>query len=118
MKSTAGAFLLGVALALSGAAASAHAILLQANPPPNGTVAGPDLKVELKFNSRIDAKRSRITIVMPDKSSMVLANDAPDVPDTLKASRHGLAPGAYRLKWQVLSSDGHVTRGEHPFTVK
>jgi len=29
----------------------------------------------------------------------------------------GLAAGAYRLRWQVLASDGHITRGEIPFTV-
>jgi methionine-rich copper-binding protein CopC len=28
-----------------------------------------------------------------------------------------LAAGAYRLRWQVLASDGHITRGEIPFTV-
>jgi len=38
--------------------------------------------------------------------------------DTLSARGQGFAPGEYRLKWQVLSADGHITRGEHPFTVK
>jgi methionine-rich copper-binding protein CopC len=28
-----------------------------------------------------------------------------------------LAPGDYRLRWQVLAYDGHITRGEIPFTV-
>jgi len=81
-------------------------------------VNGPELKVELKFNSRIDARRSRVTIVMPDKSTKVLANEASASPDTLAAQGKGFAPGEYRLKWQVLSSDGHITRGEHPFTVQ
>ncbi len=111
--------LLGLA-ALAGLPPStgAHAILLHATPAPNATVQGPELKVELKFNSRIDAKRSRVTIVMPDKSTRVLTNDASGSPDTLAARGTGFAPGEYRLKWQVLSSDGHITRGEHPFTVK
>jgi methionine-rich copper-binding protein CopC len=107
-----------VALAGFPPSARGHAILLQATPAPNATVEGPDLKVALKFNSRIDAKRSRITILMPDQSAKVLTNDASSAPDTLTAQGHGFAPGAYRLKWQVLSSDGHITRGEHPFTVK
>jgi methionine-rich copper-binding protein CopC len=98
--------------------AGAHAILLQATPAPNGTVDGPDVKVVLKFNSRIDAKRSQITIVLPDGSSKVLTNGTSDPPDTLSAEGRGFAPGAYRLKWQALSSDGHITRGEHPFSVK
>jgi methionine-rich copper-binding protein CopC len=28
-----------------------------------------------------------------------------------------LAPGAYTLHWQVLAVDGHITRGNVPFTV-
>jgi copper resistance protein C len=96
----------------------AHAILLSASPAPNGKVKGPELRVELKFNSRIDAKRSRVTIVMPDESAKVLTNDESNPPDTLTARGGGFAPGAYRLKWQVLSADGHITRGEHPFSVE
>ncbi|MFI4981818.1 MAG: copper resistance protein CopC, partial [Nevskiales bacterium] len=26
-------------------------------------------------------------------------------------------PGAYVVRWQVLSVDGHITRGDVPFTV-
>jgi methionine-rich copper-binding protein CopC len=28
-----------------------------------------------------------------------------------------VAPGAYVLRWQVLAVDGHITRGDVPFTV-
>jgi methionine-rich copper-binding protein CopC len=108
-------------LASFASSAWAHAILLQATPAPNATVEGPDLSVELKFNSRIDTKRSRVTVLTPDKSdksARVLANEASSPPDTLVARGKGFAPGEYRLKWQVLSSDGHITRGEHPFTIQ
>jgi len=111
------AMLLAAALAFP-TAAWAHAILLDATPAPNATVAGPQLEVSLKFNSRIDGKRSRVTIVMSDRTTKVLANDPSTPPDTLRARGEGFAPGSYRLKWQVLSSDGHITRGEHPFSVK
>jgi copper resistance protein C len=40
------------------------------------------------------------------------------LPDTLSATGHKLAKGAYVLRWQVLSSDGHITRGEVPFQVE
>jgi methionine-rich copper-binding protein CopC len=114
------AALLACLVALAGfvPSARAHAILLHASPAPNETVSGPELKVELKFNSRIDAKRSRVTIVMPDKGTKVLANGTSGSADTLSARGQGFAPGEYRLKWQVLSADGHITRGEHPFTIK
>lgn len=28
-----------------------------------------------------------------------------------------LTPGNYTLRWQALSTDGHITRGEIPFSV-
>jgi methionine-rich copper-binding protein CopC len=28
-----------------------------------------------------------------------------------------LAPGQYTLRWQALALDGHITRGDLPFTV-
>jgi len=28
-----------------------------------------------------------------------------------------LKPGSYRLRWQVMSIDGHVTHGDIPFEV-
>jgi hypothetical protein len=28
-----------------------------------------------------------------------------------------LAPGRYRLHWQTLSPDGHITQGDIPFAV-
>ncbi|TAI60323.1 copper resistance protein CopC, partial [Bradyrhizobium sp. Leo170] len=36
----------------------------------------------------------------------------------LDAEAKGLSPGAWRLRWQVLSVDGHITRGDIPFTVR
>ncbi|HXY38858.1 MAG TPA: copper resistance protein CopC [Vicinamibacteria bacterium] len=83
-----------VALASLAAVSSpawAHAILLQATPAPNAAVAGPELKVELKFNSRIDARRSRVTVLMPDKSARVLTTDTSASPDTLLARGQGFA---------------------------
>jgi copper resistance protein C len=39
-------------------------------------------------------------------------------PDKLTADLDGVTPGAYKLRWQVLSVDGHISRGDVPFTVK
>ena len=34
------------------------------------------------------------------------------------ATAKSLKPGAYSIRWQVLAPDGHISRGEIPFTVK
>jgi methionine-rich copper-binding protein CopC len=36
---------------------------------------------------------------------------------TLTSQAQALNPGEYRIRWQVLASDGHITRGEIPFQV-
>jgi hypothetical protein len=96
----------------------AHAILLEASPGKNGSVTGPDFKVLLKFNSRIDGTRSQITLVHPEQANRILTVEKQSAPDVLSAKATGLKPGSYRLRWQVLASDGHITRGEYPFEVK
>ena len=96
----------------------AHAIIMEAIPAQNDTITGPDVFIALKFNSRIDGARSRLTLVLPNKSTRSVILDKQDSPDKLKASATGLAAGAYVLRWQVLAADGHISRGEIPFNVK
>jgi len=97
--------------------AAAHAVLLESNPPLKSDVSGPDVPIKLRFNVRIDALRSRLTLIHPDGSVQTLEISKQTPADTLSAEATGLAAGAYRLRWQVLASDGHITRGEIPFTV-
>jgi copper resistance protein C len=106
-----------VAFALSFNPAFAHAILVESSPSANSTVTGPSTPIKLRFNVRIDAKRSRLELVGPDKTSTLLSASQPS-PDTLQALAEGLKAGAYSLRWQVLAADGHITRGEIPFNVR
>jgi copper resistance protein C len=96
----------------------AHAVLKETSPTANSTVAGPDVPLKLKYNVRVDAGRSKLELLHPDNSTSELTIEKQESPDTLNAIAKGLKPGAYRIRWQVLSPDGHITRGEVPFTVK
>lgn len=96
----------------------AHAILLESSPALNSKVSGPDVPIKLRFNVRIDKSRSRLTLVRPDGSSQSLSLGKESSADLLTSSATGLAPGEYRLRWQVLASDGHITRGEILFNVQ
>jgi len=106
-----------VAMFLMARSAMAHAILLESSPSINSTVAGPDIPIKLRFNVRIDATRSRLTLVKPDASTQSLAITKEGPADALASQAQGLPPGQYRIRWQVLASDGHITRGEIPFQV-
>jgi len=99
------------------APAAAHAVLLESTPALKSAVPGPDVPIKLRFNVRIDTLRSRLTLIHPDSSAQALEISKQSPADTLLAEAKGLAAGAYRLRWQVLASDGHITRGEIPFTV-
>jgi copper resistance protein C len=97
--------------------AQAHAVLLESSPSLKAQVAGPEVPIHLRFNVRIDANRSRLTLVRPDGSVQTLELTKPASANTLTSHANSLSPGEYRLRWQVLASDGHLTRGEIPFTV-
>jgi methionine-rich copper-binding protein CopC len=110
-------FCLATASLLFGASAFAHAVLLESSPALKSSIPGPDVPLRLRFNVRIDAARSRLTLVDPDGSLHTLEIRRQDPPNTISAEARGLRPGVYRLRWQVLASDGHITRGEISFTV-
>jgi len=95
----------------------AHAVLMESKPGLNSSVKGPDVAIWLRFNVRIDGSRSRLRVVKPDGSLVTLTLPKQSSPDILQSLASGLAPGAYKLQWQVLASDGHMSRGEVSFTV-
>lgn len=95
-----------------------HAILLSANPSKDQSIQGTDVQIDLRFNSRVDARRSRITLLIPDGAARPLTIDDQAPPDSLKSQIHGLKSGSYTLQWQVLAVDGHISRGVIPFKVQ
>ena len=95
----------------------AHAILLDATPQANSIIEKRETIVRLKFNCRIDAKRSKIIVYFPDGASRVLPLASSAETDSLASTVKGLTPGAYKIRWQVLASDGHMTEGVVPFRV-
>ena len=103
--------------ALGSAPARAHAIVVSSQPAINAVVHGKTVEVTVRFNSRIDPVRSRLLLVRADGSTTTLELSDTQSPDTLAATVGELAPGAYRLRWQVLAIDGHITRGDIPFTI-
>ena len=105
-------------LLLVGMVVEGHAILKSSSPAANSTVKGPDVPIILKFNVRIDAGRSKVQLLHPDSTQTDVVLDKQASPDTLASQVTGLVAGAYKIRWQVLAPDGHITRGEVPFAVK
>ncbi len=110
-----GLLLLTVA-ALVPALAQAHAILEESAPPAGGSVKAGPVELRLRYNSRIDQSRSRLTLIRPDHSRDTVPITPGAPPDILSAHLE-LTPGDYVVRWQVLAVDGHITRGDVPLVV-
>ena len=119
--------LLGYAAAIFSAAtlsavrprrADAHAIVVGSLPAAGAEVNQTQLDIRITFNSRIDRRRSRLVLYGPDRleKSLPIIDDA--APNIVSSAAAGLVGGEYRLRWQVLAVDGHITRGDIPFIVK
>lgn len=96
----------------------AHAILMESTPKLHATVTGPDVPIQLRFNVRVDGSRSRLHLLAPDGSLHTLPLAKQSTPDVLQSQATGLKRGAYKLQWQVLASDGHISSGEVSFNVE
>jgi methionine-rich copper-binding protein CopC len=99
------------------APASAHAILIDSTPAIRATVPPGTVAFTLHYNSRIDRGRSRLTLIAPDKSQTRLAVGL-EGPEDVMTTTVEVKPGDYTVRWQVLATDGHITRGDVPFTVR
>jgi methionine-rich copper-binding protein CopC len=109
--------LLVAIVAIAPMAAFGHAIVIAATPAVNARIAPGPLRIRLQMNSRIDLERSRLTLYAPDGSGrpVVLLRD--EAAGVLGGTATVTTVGRWKLHWQVLSVDGHITRGEIPFVV-
>ncbi len=98
-------------------AAFAHAIILSSTPAANAQVAKGPLDIVLQYNSLIDIGHSRVSLVDPAGKVTALTASKGAAPGALDAHGSTNSPGRWIIRWQVLSTDGHITRGDIPFQV-
>ena len=99
------------------AGASAHAILMQSKPAAGASVPAGRLDMSFRYNSRIDRAALAPDAHRPGPQPVGAAIAPSGPPDLLETSAELTTPGAYVVRWQVLAIDGHITRGDVPFTV-
>jgi hypothetical protein len=98
--------------------APAHSLLLESSPAANSVVSAPPREVALRFNNRIEKRLSKIRLVDERGHGRELPVTTDGAADRLHAALPEVAPGRYRVEWQVLSTDGHVVTGRYAFTLK
>ena len=92
----------------------------QPSPARRATLTTAPDRVQLWFNEAIEPKFSSAS-VWDSAGQQVDLGDAriePDDPKRLTIGLKPLARGAYRVRFRVLSVDGHVVESEFPFTLR
>jgi len=99
--------------------ATAHAIILESDPPRDAKLAGPPRRIYLRFNSKIEKRLTRVSISAADGRAVPLpvAADGSEAPDRLTFPLGPLPPGNYVVRYKVLAADGHITEGALRFSV-
>jgi methionine-rich copper-binding protein CopC len=107
------------ALLFASSAASSHAFLDRAEPRVGSTIKSAPGQVRVWFTERLEPAFSTLE-VFDERGERVdtgLVQTDERNPDTLQVPLKSIGPGAYRVKWRVLSVDTHVTEGDFTFRV-
>lgn len=101
--------------------ASAHAHLKTAAPAANSTVMAAPSELRLGFTEGVNLKFTGVSVTGPAGATVSTgaASLAPGDDKLLVVPVSApLAPGAYKVLWHALATDGHKTDGSYGFTVK
>jgi copper transport protein len=94
------------------AAAQAHANLLRTDPAAGTVVTSAPRQVVLHFDQEV---REVASTVMNDQGQAVTAAAAHTAPNDVRALviplKPGLPDGDYTVRWQIVSTDGHIISG-------
>jgi hypothetical protein len=108
-------------LALAGTSAAwAHAALVKSEPARRATLSKPPPQVRLWFNERLEPAYATISVIR-DGAGPVATSKAQvdkDDPKLLVLPLPVLVPGAYTVKYRVLSVDGHTVDYGYTFSVE
>ena len=114
----AGLLLVALLAALAPPAAQAHAILVQADPPPGARLSLPPDRVRLWFSEPVEPTLTRVEVLDAERRRVDRGDlrADPQDPRRLEISLASLPPGLYTVVWQTVSRvDGHPARGFYTF---
>jgi methionine-rich copper-binding protein CopC len=107
-----------VALVAHPLLAHAHAVVTHAPLRDATLAAGRPSETQLEFNSNIEAKLAKVTLLDDRGAERPLDLVGGEHPaNVLVIALPALAPGHYALRYKVLAADGHVTESVLRFRV-
>ncbi|MGM0883371.1 MAG: CopD family protein [Bacillota bacterium] len=96
---------------------SAHAYILQSTPLQDAELTDSPSIIRIKFTEKIDTKLSTITLQNSADGSQIPGTLSSEGDATLLYTIPKLDKGIYKVSWQVLSLDTHITDGSFRFAV-
>lgn len=108
------------ATALAPRTALAHALLVKSEPAQRSVLSTAPAEVRLWFNERIEPAFSSATVMDAANNPVTTqpAEVSRDDPKLLRVPVPPLPPGAYIVRYRVLSVDGHTVQASFRFTVR
>lgn len=102
---------------VTAASASAHAELVKITPDVDAQLTAAPKDVVLEFSEAVSA--SFATVVVTTSAGVSVTSGKPTVvgAKVTQALVPGMAAGAYRVAYRVVSNDGHPVAGESRFTL-
>lgn len=108
----------GAALAIvSIEAASAHGYLVRSFPPRKAHLTESPHHISLLFSLRTDANWSTVRLERDD-GAMLAEKMQPTTSRSFRMETPELSPGAYRVRYRMLTPDGDLMQGSVDFVVE
>ena len=101
---------------MAGATAEAHAFLDHAEPRVGSTVPTAPRELVLSYTQNLEPAFSSVEVSDANGARVDLGKPKIGA-STMRVGLKPLAPGTYRVRWQVLSVDTHTTEGSFTFHV-
>jgi copper resistance protein C len=97
-----------------------HAYPVKSSPARRAVLSRAPAQVQLWFNEWLEAQFSHLSVWDAAGKQVDSGNVQvePDDPKQLSVGVPQLAPGTYKVRYRVLSVDGHVVESEFPFTLR
>lgn len=109
---------LAFALAALSIGVQAHMKLEKSDPVSGATLTVAPKSISLYFTEKIDMAVSKVALKGPSGDVKLGAAHAMGEKHLMANVEGTLANGAYTISWQSAGSDGHVQKGEIPFSLK
>ena len=107
-------------LAVSPSTVLAHASLIKSVPARRAQIFKSPPQIQLWFSERLEARFSSLRVIDSSGNRVDLDNVAVDTndPKRISVGIKPLVPGQYKIRFRVLSVDGHIVEDDVPFTIR